>query len=656
MCGIAGIYRRHRPDEGDPSRIVAMSGRLVHRGPDACGYLLLDSRDGEFQLAQNDFAPQPCDVCLGHRRLSIIDLSSQGRQPMANPANDLFVVFNGEIFNYLELREQLASRGHRFRTHSEAEVIVQAYEEWGPECVMRFNGMWALTIWDQRRRQMFCSRDRFGIKPFYYSLDDSAFSFASEIKGLLPALQAPPRADYSVLSEYLIDGALCRTSATFFEGIRRLPAAHNLIVSPTSVKLSRYWDYKTQSQAYDERHPVETFRELLSDAVKLSLRSDVPVGIALSGGIDSSSILSLASRCMDPSRLKTFTAVFPGERYDESEYAGFASKAAGVELFCVNYQPRDFIADLRRVIWSLDYPALEGQTLARWQLMKVAGGHVKVILEGQGADEMLAGYVGRYFPPYVLDELGRRTSGRQVLSLRELIASSLEVHHRYGLHAYEGLVRQIAPRWLPLRAIRNLWADSRVYTRDFMQRNPGRLEAPAAVFEDRLNALLHYDHETAILPMLLKFGDALSMAASIESRVPFLDHRLVEFVFRLPAQHKLRGPISKGILREAMAGIVPERILRRNDKIGFATPVGRWIAGCMDSGVRPVLLSKRCRERGIFDTQRIEKLLDKQTRGQASVEHSIFRWLSVELWFRLFIDGDGIAESTAMPESNWIKV
>jgi asparagine synthase (glutamine-hydrolysing) len=239
LCGIAGIYRRHRPDPGDPSRIVAMSARLFHRGPDDFGYLLLDSRDGEFQLGQNDFTPRPCDVCLGHRRLSIIDLSSQGRQPMANPANNLFVIFNGEIFNYLELREQLAARGYCFRTHSDTEVIVHAYEEWGPDCVKRFNGMWALAIWDQRKRQMFCSRDRFGIKPFYYRLDDSGFFFASEIKGILPALQEPPRPGYSVLSEYLIDGALCRTSNTFFEGIRRLPAAHNLIVSSTSVTLSR---------------------------------------------------------------------------------------------------------------------------------------------------------------------------------------------------------------------------------------------------------------------------------------------------------------------------------------------------------------------------------------------------------------------------------
>jgi asparagine synthase (glutamine-hydrolysing) len=404
-------------------------------------------------------------------------------------------------------------------------------------------------------------------------------------------------------------------------------------------------------------NPVETFRELLSDAVKLRLRSDVPVGIALSGGVDSSSILGLAGRFMDASRLKMFTAVFPGEGYDESEYAGIASEAAGAELFCINYQPRDFMQDLRRVVWSLDYPALEGQTLARWELMRIASGHVKVILEGQGADEMLAGYVGRYFPAYMFDELGRTTRGRRDdLSVRELIASSLEVHNRCGLHAYEGLVRQIAPRWLPLRAIRNLWADSRIYTRDFMQRNPGRQETPGALFEDRLNALLHFDHEIAILPMLLKFGDALSMASSVESRVPFLDHRLVEFVFRLPAHYKLRGSVSKGILREAMAGIVPDQILRRNDKIGFATPVGRWIAGCMDSGVRPVLLSKRCRERGIFDVKKIEKLLDKQARGQASVEHSIFRWLSVELWFRLFMDGEGIAESTAIPESKGIKV
>ncbi len=536
MCGIAGIYRRHSPDAGDPSRLVAMSGRLAHRGPDDFAYLLLNSLDGTFQLAQEGFAHQPSDICLGHRRLSIIDLSSHARQPMAGPDNDLFLVFNGEIFNYLELREQLVSRGYRFRTHSDTEVILHAYREWGENCVTRFNGMWALAIWDQRRRRMFCSRDRFGIKPFYYRLDDSAFIFASEIKGILPALETPPGADYSVLSDYLIDGTLCRTNATFFEGILRLPPAHNLIVSSTSVVLGRYWDYKTQSQAYDKRQPVETFRELLSDAVKLRLRSDVPVGVALSGGIDSSSILGLAGRFTDSGRLKTFTAVFPGERFDESEFASIAAEAAGAEIFRVDYQPSDFIHDLRRVIWSLDYPSLEGQTLVRWQLMNVASGHVKVILEGQGADEMLAGYVGRYFAPYLFDELARTAMGRRSLSLRELVASSAEVRRKFGFRVYQGLVREMAPRWLPHRAIRKLWARNRVYTRDFARRNAGRLETPSGVFDDRLDAVLHFDHETAILPLLLKFGDALSMASSIESRLPFLDHRLVEFTFGLPAQ------------------------------------------------------------------------------------------------------------------------
>jgi len=641
MCGIAGIYRRITPDPCDPARIAAMTDTLTHRGPDDCGYLELNSSSGDFRIGPRALSSGECDVFFGNRRLSIIDLSSEGRQPMANETDDIFITFNGEIFNYLGLRSELAARGHAFRSHTDTEVVVHAYEEWGQDCVKRFNGMWAFAIWDQRRRHVFCSRDRFGIKPFYYHLGQHAFVFASEIKGLLPALEKRPDANLRVLTDYLIDGSLCRTNDTFFEGIERLEPAHNLIVSQAGSWKTRYWNYGDASGAADAHSPVDTFRELLDDSVKLRLRSDVPVGVALSGGIDSSSILALAARAMTPHSLKAFTAVFPGEAYDESQYAELATRATGVELIRIDYQPGDFIEDLSEVTWSLDYPALEGQVLPRWHVLRAAGEHVKVILEGQGADEMLAGYVARYFAPYLMDRLLNPGD----LGLGSLLRSWLEVHRTFGWRAYRGLMRQLVPSAAHLRAVRRLSKANRVYTREFM--NAGSSESEharfAEGFQDRMTKLMCFDHAVGILPMLLKFGDSLSMAQSIESRLPFLDHRLVEFVFGLPAHHKLRGSESKPILREAMRGIVPQRILDRKDKVGFVAPVARWVRNSMDTGIRPLLMSQRCKERGIFDARRVEKILDRQEQLGKGFEKFIFRWVSLELWFRLFVDGGGFA-------------
>ena len=321
-----------------------MTDVLTHRGPDDAGYLLLDSRDGIYQIGRNGLEPRPCDGCLGNRRLSILDLSTNGHQPMANETGDIFAVFNWEIFNYIELRDQLGSLGHIFRSQSDTEVIVHAYEEWGAECAKRFNGMWALAIWDQRRRELFCSRDRFGIKPFYYRLDDEAFFFASEVKGILPALDARPRPDYHVMREFLMNGALCRTKHTFFEGIKRLEPSHHLFVSARGIRRVRYWDYRTCSGAYDHRRPVETFRTLLDDAVRLRLRSDVPVGVALSGGLDSTSSLACAARGRPDHGLKAFTAVFPGEPFDEHKHALAAAHEVGAELFGPMELPVDRLA------------------------------------------------------------------------------------------------------------------------------------------------------------------------------------------------------------------------------------------------------------------------------------------------------------------------
>lgn len=641
MCGIAGIYRRRGVAELGHERLRAMADTMVHRGPDDFGYLLLDSRDGRFQIGQDGFGRHPCDVCLGNRRLAIVDLSPNGRQPILNETGDISVVFNGEIFNHIELRHELAARGHVFRSHTDTEVIVHAYEEWGADCVTRFNGMWALALWDQRRREMFCSRDRFGIKPFYYRLDADTFLFASEIKALLPALDGRPSPDYGALGDYLVEGTLCRSTDTFFDGVKRLEPAHSMVVSSGAVRSIRYWDYLSRGETRDESKPVEAFRGLLDDAVRLRLRGDVPAGIALSGGLDSTSVLALAAPHATAGRIKAFTAVFPGASFDEQKHARLAARELGAELFCVEDESGGFIDDLRRIVWHMDYPALDGQVFSRWRLMRLASRHVKVILEGQGADEMLAGYIDKYFLSSALDALGGMGLGESLDTLGKLWEGFRHVFLRNG---WPGWARK---QWRSLPfGPRNLSEKARVRRRactpEFLRLRPVRRKTPPdRPFPDRLTNALHYDHAIGILPRLLKFGDALSMAFSVESRVPFLDHRLVEFVFRLPPRDKLDGAVSKCILREAMAGVIPEQIRARRDKIGFRTPVGRWIRHNMDSGIRPLLLSDRCRKRGVLDVKEVERILALHANRRARAEQAIFRWVSTELWFRLFIDGEG---------------
>jgi asparagine synthase (glutamine-hydrolysing) len=562
VCGIAGIFRRRGHDGADPRRLGAMTDAILHRGPDDYGYLLLDSRDGSFTLGQEIPLDRPRDVLLGNRRLAIIDVSPAGRQPMTNETRDIFLVFNGEIYNYVELGDELRRRGHRFSSASDTEVVVHAYEEWGTDCVGRFNGMWAFALWDQRRRRLFCSRDRFGVKPFYYYIDDDVFVFASEIKAILSASLRRAAPDYGSIHAFLTQVAVYRTDATLFEGIRCLPAAHNFLVATETTEMKSYWDYGSQTQEYDYRRPERTFAELLEDSVRLQLRSDAPVGIALSGGMDSSSIAALARRILGDRELKVFTAEFPGTRHDERRHAELVARRFGAEFHVTEYRPKSLTDDLRRVIWHMDHPAFEGQILARWQLMGLAAKHVKVILEGQGSDEMLAGYPNRYFGAWFRDEL-------HALTARNLLGTCA------------------------------------------------------------------------------KLGGAISMGHSLESRVPFLDHRLVEFMFGLPDRWKFDGIESKIVLKRALRDVLPPEILARKDKIGFRTPVAEWIRGGFDAEVRPLLLSARAASRGIFDPVEIENTLGKFARGDARLGDLIFCWLSLEIWFQMYIDGD--AASVTFP-------
>lgn len=642
MCGIAGIFRRRGLGGSDPRRLRAMTDTILHRGPDDYGYLLLNSRDGSYTLGHEASLDRRCDVLLGSRRLSIIDTTPAGRQPMTNEEHDAFVVFNGEIYNYLELRRDLQAQGHRFSSNSDTEVIVHAYEEWGPSCVSRFNGMWAFALWDQRRHRLFCSRDRFGVKPFYYFLSDDVFVFASEIKAVLAGLPRPAAPNWGPIYDFLTRNTLCHTEETVFGDIRRLPAAHSLLLSYDASAMAPYWRYDSQTEDYDYGRPVETFARLLDDAVRLRLHSDVPVGIALSGGMDSSSITALASRHVGRGALKVFTAEFPGTRHDERRHAELVARRFGAEFHVARYRPKSLTEDLRRVTWHMDHPASSGQILARWELMEVAARQVKVILEGQGSDEMLAGYPDGYFSPWFRDELQGLRPRNVLRASRRLTAAVIERYRRSGWNPMGAVAARLFPR---LRRDHRLFAASeRALTPAFRELGRQSAGRPADRPRDgaQLTRALLNDHRQYILPRLLMFGDAISMGQSLESRLPFLDYRLVEFVFGLPARWKFDGIESKIILRRALKDVLPPDILARKDKIGFGTPINQWIGDCLDSEVRPLLLSSRARSRGIFDHAEIEKTLARFRGGDTAIARLIFSWMSIEIWLQVFIDGEGI--------------
>ncbi len=636
MCGVVGIFRRRGVNNGDSRRLAAMSIAVAHRGPDDHGYLQLDSASGNIALGRELAPASGHDVLLGSRRLAVIDPSAAGWQPMANAARDIFLVFNGAIYNYPELKRELGARGRRFASGSDTEVILQAYEEWGPDAVTRFNGMWALVLWDQRQRLLFCSRDRFGAKPLYYYVDDDLFVFASEIKALLPALPRRAAPDWPMIYAYLARNALCHTSATLLTTVKRLRAAHNLLVSKDAVKSSRYWDYRSQSHTYAYDRPEETFHSLLDDAVRLRLRSDVPVGVALSGGLDSTAIAALTRR-HHGGAIKAFTAEFPGTPYDEGPDAAVMARSIAAEHYLIPYRPRSLADDVRRVVWHMDQPAPHPQVLPRWALMQTAAQQVKVILEGQGSDEMLAGYPRRYFPAWLSDEVVRLRSPALFAACANIVRA---VASRRTSSAR--LVRAALERALRLtrRSRRRRTIDA--FHPDFRAFGDRSREQSDATSDhgSRLAAALLRDHQRDLLPWLLMLGDTISMAHSLESRLPFLDYRLVEFCFALPNEWKYDGVDSKIVLRRVLKTLAPPEITARREKIAFNAPVERWIAAALETEVRPMLLSARARGRGIFEPGAVQNTLAGFAAGRLGHSTTIFRWLSLEIWFQLFIDND----------------
>jgi asparagine synthase (glutamine-hydrolysing) len=625
MCAIVGILRFDSREAVDESRLLRMRDLLRHRGPDGEGILL----EGP--------------VGLGHRRLAIVDVAG-GHQPMSNEDGTLWIVFNGEIYNHAELRPELLARGHRFRTRSDTETILHLYEEEGERSVERLSGMFAFAIWDSTRRRLFLARDRLGIKPLYYTISKEELTFASEIKALVDGSPRSTRLNHAVLPEYLANGFVAGEE-TLFGGVRQLLPGRTLTWSfDAGLTERRYWRLPAASGTVEAAQSATELCDRLRRSVKSHLMSDVPLGLFLSGGIDSAGLLGLmAGMVREP--VKTFSVGFDEPEANELAYARIASQRAGTEHREIVVTPEEFWAALPRLVWHEDEPIAFPSSVALYFVSRLARDHVKVVLTGEGADELFLGY-NRYRVAAWNERFGRPYWSVVPGKLRRSLARTIPAMPR-GLRRYVGrsfLALEPGPRSLfyenfavfPEGWLRGVVADEELVAR----RDPYALGL-AHYGEDGADALdrmSRADLQTYLVRLLMK-QDKMSMAASIESRVPYLDPALVDHVVGLPARLKLRGFTTKALLREALGTVVPPEILTRR-KMGFPVPVGRWLRTRFWPIVEDLVLGPRTLARGIFDPTALRLLAEEHRRGVA--EHGDRLWLliTLEIWQRVFVDGE----------------
>ncbi|HEY4765079.1 MAG TPA: asparagine synthase (glutamine-hydrolyzing) [Candidatus Sulfotelmatobacter sp.] len=637
MCGICGIFFSDRNWRVQADVLAGMNRQIVHRGPD----------DGGFLVEEN--------VGLAMRRLSIIDVKS-GHQPLANENQDVWIVFNGEIYNHVELRAALEARGHRYRTHSDTETLVHLYEEYGHDCVKHLRGMFAFAIWDRRKRVLFAARDRLGIKPFYYRWDGRAFLFGSEIKAILAYPGVVAEFNPGTLSEYLAFGYLTGAE-TMFAGIRKLMPGHILeLAEQGEPSIERYWDLSTEVD--QEIHPrkcyVKTYRELLEGAVSSHLMSDVPLGVFLSGGLDSSAVAALTKKaCGD--RIQTFSVGYGERAFSELGYAREVAEHIGSEHHEVSLSRDEFFASLPRLIWHEDEPIAWPSSVALYFVARLAREKVTVVLTGEGSDETLAGYT-RYAWTLLNSRMDRAYRSLTPEALRRLVRAGIQAGplsaslHRKLQHTF--LVRDgnswasfyfdnffsafAASEQSGLLTPETLAAAGDAYA--------GSMQAWDRSHGDLLHRLLYTDINSYLIELLMK-QDQMSMAASVESRVPFLDHVLVEFTAKIPAQYSIAGMAGKFILKQAVEDLLPKSIVHRK-KMGFPTPWEYWLAGPQLDDLELLLLEARSTERRLFRPEAVKRLFAEHRTKLRDHGNRIWRLINLEIWHRVMIDGEP-AESAA---------
>jgi asparagine synthase (glutamine-hydrolysing) len=652
MCGIAGLWDPE--GRADLGRLHAMSRLMRHRGPDDEGVVLLDAGGGHECLGGADtprdvfasglpFAPGSRrtgdatarrTVGLLHRRLSIVDLSPSGHQPMCDPGGRHWIVFNGEVYNFVELREELEGLGETFRGTSDTEVILAAYRRWGRDCLRRFNGMFALAIWDAGRRELFCARDRFGVKPLYYQWDGRRFAFASEPDAL--ALTQPRRVAprLEAVRDLLALDWVDHDEGTFFAGTRVLPAAHRLVVGEGGLAIERWWSLRPGRAGGDAAEQEREFARLFTDAVRLRLRADVEVGSCLSGGLDSSAVVTTAARLL-PHPVHAFTCAYdepPG--FDEREWMRATVEASRARSHVVVPDGRDFWETFDRIAERQAEPTAGPGLFSQWKVMELAHRHgLKVLLDGQGGDETLAGYF-RYLPARLRD-----------LAARGDVAGFLRLLPRVARRLGPGTALALTfEPWLPAGLVAPLrrrfgQGKDRVLAGALRRLPRPDLPRPPRGFPSALSRQLAFDTLQRLLPSLLRYEDRDSMAFSIETRLPFLDYRLVEFVFSLPDDQKLEGLVTKAIMRRALAERVPEKVLARRDKMGFETPTDLWLRGRHAPEVRRRLLGDGPLADWV-DMDVLREELEGYLGGQREIGLQVWRWLALESWLRRYVATD----------------
>lgn len=639
MCGINGIALSSSSRRSlDVGQVERMRDVLKHRGPDDAG-MFIDARIGR--------------VALGHRRLSIVDVAS-GQQPMMNEDGTLHISYNGEIYNHATFRESLEARGHIYQTHCDTETILHLYEEYGPACVNHLRGMFAFSIWDQKQRQLFIARDRFGVKPLYYvHTSDGSIYFASEIKALLEANAISAELNYEALPDYLANHAPSGEE-TLYRGIKRLLPGHTLLWRDGKIEINQYWNlsFKGDDRATrSDADYIAEWTELFRESVRLRLMADVPLGMFLSGGIDSSAIAAVMSG-MVAEPIKTFSVAFAEREANELAYARLIAKAFKTNHHEIVVSPEDFFSALPKLVWHEDEPIAHPSSVALYFVSELASQHVKVVLTGEGSDEVLGGY-GRYRKTILNSKLGHQYQRFAPEFLRNTIRRQIDASS-----AASRLRQKLSRTFLALSPdLESIYFDNfavfsrslqnqllTAETRERVEPNPYRVMHSLLAETDAtslLDQLLYADIKTYLHELLMK-QDQMSMAASIESRVPFLDHKLVEFSVVLPERMKLRGATTKYILRESMKGLLPEAILSR-PKMGFPVPIGSWFREGFRHVIDEYVLSERAANRGIFEPAFVRSLVKRHQEGGEDHSERLWALVNFEIWQRQFFDGEAVS-------------
>jgi asparagine synthase (glutamine-hydrolysing) len=660
MCGISGIVDLENSSLHLPGLIQKMTDAIRHRGPDGEGYVLASQNSytcafgkdtpENIAAAKHFYSPKKSiesitenyQLAFGHRRLAIIDLTPSGHQPMCLSQQNIWITYNGEIYNYIELRDELKQKGHSFETSSDTEVILKAYQEWGTECVHKFNGMWAFVIFDAPKNKLFGSRDRFGVKPLYYIHKANCFAFASEQKALLASQLIQPKLNPTAVFDYFVFSKIETEEEGMFQEILELQQAHNFEFSLTENKL-RKWKYYSLpfTEAYQNfsektfQSYVEQTRELLFESIRLRLRSDVPVGSCLSGGIDSSSIVGIMNHYLKEQnqKINLFTAGFSEPEIDESKWAKMVADASSSKWNRTFPNSDELKKDLENLSFAQDIPIWSTSTYAQYRVMQLAKETgVKVILDGQGGDELWAGYPHQQ--AFFFRELVKNNKFGEAVSLLKNAGNFPEnatwfakqyLKHGGLAHFPKTLVPGIYKQYFSHLAYLNL---------DFLETYKSRYKIHFEKSPANLNAILQQETTNGLLKSYLKCEDRCSMWHSVESRTPFADDlKLIEFAFQTPSAFKIHNKQSKFILRQAMQGTVPQSILERQDKMGYSTPNSKWMAAISEH-VKPYFTGELAE---ILNLGKIEKEYDTLFDANSSNDNGqTFKFISFALWHKIF--------------------